>query len=136
MPRDIDGEGVQKLTDWLLKLDRQFGLHISWVYPGNSTFLLIEALKSTWASLEGLPSFKHVFDILGPNSISHFQSIAGQSYNKASELNSPENVGLKERPTSSHNKSDNSNVERETKFNATVRNARLENIIPARGDKI
>lgn len=78
MPRDIDSEGVQKLTDWLLKLDRQFGLQVSGVYPENSTFLLIEAPRSTWASLEGLPSFKHVFDILGPNAISHFQPIAGQ----------------------------------------------------------
>lgn len=36
MPRDIDSEGAQKLTDWLLKLDQQFGLHVSGVYPGNS----------------------------------------------------------------------------------------------------
>lgn len=122
MPRDIDSEGVQKLTDWLLRLDRQFGLHVSGVYPGNSTFLLIEAPRSTWVSLEGLTSFTHVFDISGPNAISQFQSSAERSHKKASELNSPENVGLKERPASSQNKSDNSNVERETKFNAKSRN--------------
>lgn len=130
MPRDIDSEGVEKLTDWLLKLDRQFGLHVSGVYPGNSTFLLIEAPISTWASLEGLPSFKHVFEISGPNAISHFQSTAGQSYNKASELDSPENVGLKERPASSQNKSDSSKVERKTKSIATSGSSRPENTIP------
>lgn len=95
------------------------GLHVSGVYPGNPTFLLIEAPRSTWASLEGLTSFTHVFDISGPNAISQIQAIAGQS----------ENVGLKERPASSQNKPDNSNMERETKFNATSRNARSENTI-------
>lgn len=119
MPRDIDIEGVQKLTYWLLRLDRRFGIHVSGVYPGISTFLLIEAPRSTWASLEGLTSFTPVLDISGPNAISQFQAIAGQS----------ENVGLKERPASSQNKPDNSDMERETKFNATSRNARSENNI-------
>ena len=107
MSSDIDSEGVQKLTDWLLKLDRQFGLHVSGVYPGNSTFLLIEAPRSTWTSLEGLPGFRHVFDISGPNSIGNFQLLARKSSNKAPKLNPPEDVGLSERSASAQNESDN-----------------------------
>lgn len=64
MPRDIDSERVQKLTDWLLKLDRQFGLHVSGAYLGNSTILLIEAPRPTWTYLEGLTSFRHVFNVI------------------------------------------------------------------------
>lgn len=106
MPSDIDSEGVQKLTDWLLKLDRQFGLHVSGIYPGNSTFLLLEASRSIWTSLEGLPSFRHVFDVSGSNAIANFQSLARQS-NKASKSNSAEDIGLKERSASTQNESDN-----------------------------
>lgn len=64
MPRDIDSERVQKLTDWLLKLDRQFGLYVSGAYLGNSTILLIEAPKPTWILLEGLTSFRHIFNVI------------------------------------------------------------------------
>ena len=107
MSSDIDSEGVQKRTDWLLKLDRQFGLHVSGVYPGNSTFLLIEAPRSTWTSLEGLPTFRHVFDISGPNAVANFQLLARQSSNKAPKLNPSEDVGLNERSASAQNESEN-----------------------------
>ena len=121
MSSDIDSEGVQKLTDWLLKLDRQFGLHVSGVYPENSTFFLIEAPRSTWTALEGLPSFIHVFDISGPNAVANFQLFATQSFNKTFKLNSPEDAGLKERSASTQNESES----RTPRHNPE--NTRLEN---------
>lgn len=129
MSSDIDSEGVQKLTDWLLKLDRQFGLHVSGVYPGNSTFFLIEAPRCTWTALEGLPSFRHVFDISGPNAVANFKLLATQSSNKTSQLKSPEDIGLKERSASTQNESDS----RILRHNPE--NTRLENI-PFRSSRI
>lgn len=106
---DIDSEGVQKLTDWLLKLDRQYGLHVSGLYPGNSTSLLLEAPRSTWSSLEGLPSFRHVFDISGPNAVADFQSLARQPWSNFSKLTSPEDISLKQGSASAQNENEQDN---------------------------
>lgn len=131
MQNNINSKGAQKLTDWLLKLDRQFGLRgVSWKF--NITF---EAPRSTWASLEVLKSFKHVFDISGPNDMEQFQSRPRQSFNQASRLNSLENFGPKGHPASTHGESDTRilrqipmNVARETTPNVICRNAQSENI--------
>lgn len=47
MPNDIDNEEIQKLTNWLFKLNQQFNIYIFGLYSENLTFLLIEAFRST-----------------------------------------------------------------------------------------